>query len=66
MSNTNNPYSANFGVDRAVVQAAMRRARRERNEVVWALLQKIFGPRADQHENEPKRDLGHIANAGVH
>ncbi len=31
-----------YGVDRSVIEASMRRARRERSEAVWAILQRVF------------------------
>ncbi len=63
----NNPFGFH-GVDRAVVEAAMRKARRERSEAVWAMLQKIFGRRADHEDkvDQTPADIGSIANAGVH
>lgn len=62
----NNPFGFQ-GVDRAVVEAAMNKARRERSEAVWALLQKLFGRRADHEEKtDTPTNIGSIANAGVH
>lgn len=62
----NNPFGI-YEVDRAVVEAAMRKARRERSEAVWAMLQKLFG-RGEDHEEkaETPANVGSIANAGVH
>lgn len=34
-----------FGVDRAVIEAAMQRARRERSKALWALVRSVFGGR---------------------
>lgn len=39
-----------YGVDRKLVEAAMRRARQERSEAFWSMLQAVFGRRADRDE----------------
>ena len=42
-----------YGVESHVIEAAIAKARRERSEAVWQMLQKIFGrsdTEADAHE----------------
>jgi hypothetical protein len=39
-----------YGVDRKLVEAAMRRARKERSEAFWSMMQAVFGRRADRDD----------------
>lgn len=59
-------YSLYYGVDRNLVQAAIRKARKERSEALWSMLHAVFGRRADQKDHEAPANITSIAGAGVH
>lgn len=61
MSYTSNATGAPvWGVDRAVVAAAMERARRERSLAFWAMLRAVFGRKAAAPEvSEPNAIAAH-------
>lgn len=71
MSTTSKTIQTYHGIDRTIIDAAIRKARRERSEAIWALLQKVFGRRTEQEDDgqkhdEPQINIGSIACAGIH
>lgn len=59
-------YNLYYGVDRNLVQAAIRKARKERSEAMWAMVQKVFGRRADQKDDQAPVNIASIVGAGIH
>lgn len=59
-------YNLYYGVDRNLVQAAIRKARKERSEAIWSMLQKVFGRRVDQKDDQASVNITSIVGAGIH
>lgn len=54
MSDFNTPYG-HYGIDPRVVEAAMRKARRERSQAMWNMLAGIFDRKDAYGETETAR-----------
>lgn len=48
------PYGF-YGVDQAVIEASMRKARRERSKAVWEMISKIFPSVSDTAAEDDQR-----------